>query len=244
VVHLPEDAGAIDSHVTQALIAHELTHVLHQRALGPLAVEDGPLGDSLEAQADAVERSHLGEAVDNAEFNGSPEVDLSAAGLTWTPGTGFQIIPGGLAPETPWEPPAVSSGVRPQRSPVSGPPVPQAPPDAESPLFPDAAGDGREAPVDVGVVPLRYPADFAIQDGVPVASLDAPTTSADQTLSEDEMARVAERVYAGLVVPTVDPKDPDLLDALAAGLYGRLRTSLRGELIVDRERAGLLTEFH
>jgi archaellum biogenesis protein FlaJ (TadC family) len=46
-----------------------------------------------------------------------------------------------------------------------------------------------------------------------------------------------------VVVQRLDPKDPGLLDELAAGLYKRLRSRLRDELIADRERSGNLTEF-
>jgi hypothetical protein len=38
--------------------------------------------------------------------------------------------------------------------------------------------------------------------------------------------------------------DPDIdLDELALRLYARLRSRLRRELLVDRERAGLLTDY-
>jgi hypothetical protein len=51
-----------------------------------------------------------------------------------------------------------------------------------------------------------------------------------------ELAELADRRH-------VDLDDPVELDELATRLYGRLRSKLRLELIVDRERAGLLTDF-
>jgi predicted nucleic acid-binding protein len=52
-------------------------------------------------------------------------------------------------------------------------------------------------------------------------------------------ARLSE--LAGRRAPDLD--DPVELDELAVRLYGRLRSKLRFELLVDRERAGLLTDF-
>jgi hypothetical protein len=39
------------------------------------------------------------------------------------------------------------------------------------------------------------------------------------------------------------PQEPEELDELAGRLYDRLRSRLRQELLLDRERAGLLTDF-
>jgi hypothetical protein len=42
--------------------------------------------------------------------------------------------------------------------------------------------------------------------------------------------------------PQIDTDDLDL-DEIAVRLYDRLRTKLRMELLLDRERAGLLSDF-
>jgi hypothetical protein len=63
-------------------------------------------------------------------------------------------------------------------------------------------------------------------------------------IDEATLARLAERIGARLVVSPVDTRSPELLDQLAFRLYGRLRSRMRRELISDRERVGLLTEFH
>ena len=39
------------------------------------------------------------------------------------------------------------------------------------------------------------------------------------------------------------PRPPIDLDDLARRVYGQVRTQLRSELLIDRERAGLLTDF-
>lgn len=41
---------------------------------------------------------------------------------------------------------------------------------------------------------------------------------------------------------TEEPATIDL-DELARRVYGQVRTQLRSELLIDRERAGLLTDF-
>jgi uncharacterized protein DUF4157 len=220
VIHLPTVVSAVDSPDTEALVAHELTHVLQQRTLGPQPDEDGPLGDALEPQADGVERSVRGEPVDDAERAWPESVaEAMPAGLAWTPQTGFQSLsgaPGGGGQRAPRDA-ATASGA--------------------SDYAPRVAGDDA-------IVPLAYPdADRVSADPAP-AQTSVSRSPDERVLSDDEVSRVADRVRSGLVFPELDPKDPDLLDVLAAGLYGRLRTSLRSELIADRERAGVLTEFH
>jgi len=50
---------------------------------------------------------------------------------------------------------------------------------------------------------------------------------------------------AGHEHPDADLIDPERidLDELAVRMYDRLRTRLRQELLVDRERAGMLSDF-
>lgn len=57
-VHLPDDHGPLSAGAGRSLLAHELTHVAQQRALGPaMPPESSPLGQRLEAEAVAAERS-------------------------------------------------------------------------------------------------------------------------------------------------------------------------------------------
>jgi hypothetical protein len=231
VVHLPAAAGAVDGPHARALLAHEMTHVLQQRALGTVADESGPLGEAMEAQADAVERAARGESVDDAE-RAWPEqlAGPMPAGLTWTSEAGFR---GDSAGSPSWGvPPSGPSGVA-QRAPRGAEALPA--------LVVDGGGTAGD---DDGVVPLVYPEPESPTRPDPASPTTATNPVAAYELSDADVARVTERVLTDLALPELDPRDPDLLDVLAAGLYGRLRTSLRSELIADRERAGLLTEFH
>lgn len=232
VVHLPESAPPVDSVATQALIAHELTHVLQQRALGDRAREDGPMGPALEAQAEAVERAHLGQEVPVEQLDWPTDFDLPSPGLSWSPETGFVSTDDVF--ESWIEDPAPAGA---QRAPALGGSF-GAPP----PIGPPMSGGAPEIPdfPTDSIVPLAYPEPDDSDDGESEESPDQPQ---DRTLSPAEIARVAAQVRAGLAVPALNPKDPELLDALARGLYGRLRTSLRGELLSDRERSGQFTEF-
>ena len=62
-VFLPDEAGPVDSPRTRGLLAHELVHAVQQRAFGSrLPALDSPLGQRLEAEAQAAERFYSGEA--------------------------------------------------------------------------------------------------------------------------------------------------------------------------------------
>jgi hypothetical protein len=61
-------------------------------------------------------------------------------------------------------------------------------------------------------------------------------TSGELAELRDQLTTIAGQRPVGL-------DDPIALDELAARLYQRLRSRLRLELIVDRERAGRLTDF-
>jgi hypothetical protein len=61
-------------------------------------------------------------------------------------------------------------------------------------------------------------------------------TSGELAELRDQLTTIAGQRPVGL-------DDPDGLDELATRLYQRLRSRLRLELIVDRERAGRLTDF-
>lgn len=62
-VFLPDEAGPVDSPRARGLLAHELVHAVQQRTLGNrLPAPDSPLGQRLEADAQAAERFYGGEA--------------------------------------------------------------------------------------------------------------------------------------------------------------------------------------
>ena len=61
-VFLPDEAGPTDSPQARGVLAHELVHAVQQRTLGPiLPAADSPLGQQLEAEAQAAERFYGGE---------------------------------------------------------------------------------------------------------------------------------------------------------------------------------------
>jgi hypothetical protein len=68
-----------------------------------------------------------------------------------------------------------------------------------------------------------------------------------QTAARAEDVAKAALVPAPAATPPAKPAQPELdelyLDRLASRIYGRLRSQLRGELLVDRERSGRLNDF-
>jgi hypothetical protein len=296
IVHLPEAAGPLDRADTEALVAHELAHVVQQRALGGQVREHDALGERLESVAQGVEAAYRGrrdaatvgdllsgeqgsaaqltqlpdptrlpempELTEPTEpspltqltrltqLTQRPAVTGAPAGmapeqpLSWTPQDGFHLEP---------SPPPVQRAVVPD---LSSPPGADARPVEPPPVgFPDSEA-----------VPLAYPVlddtDLAAAGGAAGgaagAAAGAPggeargegATREDEgrggldDLDEETLNRLAARLGARLTVSPLDTRDPELLDQLAGRLYGRLRSGLRRELISDRERVGLLTEFH
>jgi hypothetical protein len=255
VVHVPETAGPLDRSDTEALVAHELAHVVQQRALGARARESEGLGDRLEQAAQEVESAFRGrrsadtvgdllagevaagpvvvEARDvPAEAHPeSPALESYSSGpLSWTPLHGFRAEPG--------QPDAQ----RAELSDLAGQPAP-------GPASAGAAGPGSPASE---AVPLEYPVldelpaagPNATQAGAAAQAPPAPPRPTLADLDEETLAGLAHRIGARLTVSPLNTRDPELLDQLAVQLYGRLRSRLRRELISDRERVGLLTEFH
>ena len=222
VVSLPEEHGPLDGHNTQALLAHELAHVMQQRALGPAATETGPWGSQLESQAEAVERAFRGEAVSEDELAWPADLAPAPATLSWTPQLGFNR----REPVSDQQPAPAEA----QRAPLTETVLP-------APLAP-----ARDVEMDPGSdsLTLNYPTE----DERP-SRADEPSPGVAE-LSDDDIERIASRVGPRTTrhfPPPLDFRDPDLLDILAGGLYPRIRHRLRTELLDDRERAGLLTEF-
>ena len=78
----------------------------------------------------------------------------------------------------------------------------------------------------------------------------ADTSSADQGAAGVMRATAAEApqptqraVDAPVTAPSMPQRSEEDLDDLARQLYGRLRGRLRRELLVDRERAGMVTDL-
>jgi hypothetical protein len=220
VVYLPDSAGSLGQLPAQALLAHELTHAVQQRMLGAaLPGEASAEGRELEEQAMATQRWFLGDA---------------------GPVPALAFLPSGAAPALTHAP--------------AGRHVPGAAADAIGDLIATGASgaDGAsgsaggrgvqrqpvEAAPSVTVAPAGPATADAAAPGVPALDPSAAATEAHSGLAElrNQIAELAGQRPAAL-------DDPVELDELAAKLYRRLRSKLRLELIVDRERAGLLTDF-
>ncbi len=227
VVYLPDSAGSLSQASAQALLAHELTHAVQQRMLGTaLPGESSAEGRGLEEQAIATQRWFLG------AVGPVPALALLPSGTTaqlthppaarhTSPATADEPMGGSFAPE--------SSGVS-GASGAFGAPAPAGPRSVQR--------QPAEAPPLVTATPAGpATADGAAPEGsVPAASATGPDAHAGLAELRNQVAGLAGQRAADL-------DDPVDLDELAAKLYRRLRTKLRLELIVDRERAGLLTDF-
>jgi hypothetical protein len=226
---------------------------MQQRALGPDAADDGELGPALEAQAHAVERALRGEQVDPDELAWPDDAGPEPGYLTWSAESGFAAglssgLPSGRASGTVSERAAdATSGrtsdhghvLRPgPRGPLQRAPITAEPGPADAVTSEASAPDAIAAAVgaaDTGLVPLVY----ADQPQWPEPPAEPDATIG--TVVDPGSAR--EEIRHTVVLQRLDATDPVLLDELAAGLYPRVRSQLRGELIADRERAGNLTEF-
>lgn len=229
-VYLPQDAGPLDHPGNQGLLAHELAHVLQQRALGPRTADHGPAGELLEEHAEAVEQAVLG-GYEPEDLPETAMFDLSPGGLTWTPQEGFRegAGPAGVVQRAP----LVSEGFRSEEP-------------AELYAGTTTSEVADRAPIEVA--PETPAHDVVYPDTDTDEWVEERATALQEQvpqLTREEVAEIARRVARTPVrVPHLDLTDPHVLDGLAGTLYERLRLQLRNELIADRERVGALTEFH
>lgn len=225
-IHVPADAGSLERVDNEALVAHELAHVAQQRAFGDAAAETSGAGQEWELQASAIERAFRGEEVTPDDWEAAVGPLAEAPFLSWTADDGFVSE----------APRPAAGGVQRAARTSEGAPSPAA--------SLERAGTSREADRgEVETVPLAYP-EFtphgpAHEEGDPLRH-EATTT----TMTEQDVQAIVQRVQSSLVVPSVDFTDPTLLEHLAVNLYDPMRRMLRSELITDRERSGVLTEFH
>jgi Domain of unknown function (DUF4157) len=163
-----------------------------------------------------------------------------------------EATPGG-PPDAPAEQPQGNSGTVPVLPPTeaaatSTPPtarIDMAPPPRSGWDGPQPTAHG--APPGVGASQMRLPAPSDIPAVVaPEAAGQATEALPDRAdapaVDLDDLAR---RVYGQLseATPGLAAAPAFDLDDLAHRVYGHVRTQLRSELLIDRERAGLLTDF-
>lgn len=205
---------------------HELAHVAQQRAYGASATEDADEGADWERQAEAVERGFQEGGLTRDEWDAGLASLVGAPAVSWTPQDGF------VHAHSPGEV---------QRKPRFEPE-----PDAVAPAdLSTAARSGNEGLFgDSATTPLSYPPEIFNEPG--------PGQTRDEggqpfVLTDELLEVIAARLPSSpgsSGAPVLNINDPTVLDALALNLYPHLRAMLRGELIVDRERSGVLTEFH
>jgi hypothetical protein len=267
-VFIPDAAGSLDTGTGRGLLAHELTHVIQQRRLGTsVPLEHSPAGRRLESEASMTERHVRGDAgapapppaawqpapaapsaatpapaADDDDARSTArdiQEELIASGRAFRMPDGSIVFPGSgmhLPEQRPSQPqPAVAM----QRA--TDDPAPMAADDPAS-----GSGSFFTPPSDTGYLPMAdMPA--ASSAPAPASSTPAPAqiwpqpvaASAPSTATPAAAAAPSQAVAA----PASEPAPPIDLDDLARRVYGQVRTQLRSELLIDRERAGLLTDF-
>jgi hypothetical protein len=226
-IHLPAEAGELDTPATRALLAHELVHAAQQRVLGPaLPLETSPEGQALEASALATERWFRGEAARPTTLvhrPPAPESPMAMAAVEQTRQLAQQVEQLAAATQQ-----AHGTQQTQRASDTTTLPAPVQPP-APAPASDLGAGTVTRS--------------WSLTDVIPEPPRDAPDVSALQ----DALAGLRRSVTELSERPD-PPAPPDLddqgtLDDLATKLFGRIRSRLRRELLVDRERTGRLTDF-
>jgi hypothetical protein len=216
-VTLPAQAGPMQRPQTRALLAHELTHAAQQRALGPgLPPAGSEEAARLEAEAGLAERGMLGWA---AAGQRPAEPALAAP-------AGARPTAGAMAPPL-RHPLPFASGAFPaaQRQTEEVP----------------SASSGGNAFDPFALLPQqasRESGDQAQADVRPGPASASPGPAADTRLWRAQ-ARLLELAAQRLL----DLDDSVAIGELADGIYPRLRARLKRELLVDRERSGLLSDY-
>jgi hypothetical protein len=129
-----------------------------------------------------------------------------------------------------------TEAMQPDGQPTS-PPSPPLDPSSVQRITPPARLHITMPPPSVSRAPGAAPAP-----GAPPESAAQP---GGRVASAEALAATAETVAAPpQPVPVTEETTPELdFDEIARRVYGQVRTQLRTELLIDRERAGLLTDF-
>jgi hypothetical protein len=227
-VFLPQEAGPIERPQTRALLAHELTHAAQQRALGPaMPPEDSAAGAALEGAAVAVERRLLGQDSARQDRATTPQPLLHAPAFH---SPAFHAAA--------FDVPAVDATQ--QRQPASSVLTANGPVQRQTE---DVAGGLPAANAfDLfGLLPQQAATSVPdpLLDGLPPqngAALDVREPDIELGLARTRLLQLAEQRL-------LDLDDSVAMAELADSIYKRLRGRLQRELLIDRERAGLLSDF-
>lgn len=226
-VFVPDAVGPLDRGEGRAVLAHELTHAVQQRVLGTPPPAGSAAGRALEAEAVRTERWF------RAASRPPP--------LPHPPMP--RLPPRRPAPDGP-DAAAPSSGV--QRMPLASWTAPtqgDVPATATAAdLAPGSAPGGNDTagndtPWTAGDPPAAW------RSAAPAAADTSADAAAGMAEPLRELVAHRDRLLALATRRVLDLDSAPALDDLATRLYGRVRSRLRAELLVDRERAGLLSDF-
>jgi hypothetical protein len=237
-VFLPDRAGPLTERPVRALLAHELAHAVQQRVLGVAQPSpESADGHELEDAAHAVERWVAGDGAAptslvhrSAGPVSSLPTSLPAAITQLAEGT---LLAEPLAEQSPaptfW---TLRDGFT-AAQPAATEPPPATEPPAEDPppqVAPDAGSGGWSGPGLPWIAPRPAEPDHEVGQAVATAF--------------QQIADLRESV-AGLRARHEAREEPRTVDLseVAGRIYEYVRSRLRAELIVDRERAGLLADI-
>lgn len=225
-VFLPQSEGSLDQPQTRALLAHELTHAAQHRLLGTaLPDESSAAGHALEAAAVAAEQWTLGRTL----HPGSAE---PAAPVAPAPG---RVMRAADPPPALHQPAGYAATIA-SAAPLLDAHGPYGRQDQDSAYTLPPAAVHR-----VGTSVARIPG----ATGEPMhPDLDRFTPAdAAQTSSNAESAALSGRLARLARQRPLDLDDAAAVDELADDLYRRFHSRLRRELLIDRERSGVLGDF-
>ncbi|SDI18593.1 protein of unknown function [Actinokineospora alba] len=254
-VYLPDELGDVSSHDARSLLAHELVHATQQRMLGGgLPTEDSAEGRQLEEAAVATEQWFRGARAEPPTLIHRPAPAAVTADelAAYVRGMGNELAALPSSAEGTFVQRAqsetqthvvdelrriIESGETDGGSHFSpaGIPAMTEPPGPRIEQMSLPQGDsGWSSPI--WVEPSRDHEAVAVMAPV-LAEMAAATKRIDQL--EGSLAQLNTHVAES----EVDLHSPRSMDALADKLYRHVRSRLRHELIIDRERSGRLTDF-
>jgi hypothetical protein len=252
VVHLPADVGSLSGTDGAALLAHELTHVAQQRLLGgSLPPEDSAEGRLLEMQALAVEAATRGVPVPALVHLTTPTVRRQdpvsqAAQAQEMVELAENFVASWTAPEIPFDEPEQEAG---SVDPTSSFRIDFPVPSAISPPTSGSSGVQRATPggVDFAQFEEAYRiARSAPPDRTVVLAPEQAVAAAPPPQSPEFDEKLARQVadWIGDNPPRhwVDLNVSAEVEELARIVYERLHARLRADLLVQRERSGLLLD--
>ncbi|MEC3981857.1 eCIS core domain-containing protein, partial [Amycolatopsis sp. H20-H5] len=260
-VYLPDELGDVSGHEARALLAHELVHATQQRVLGGgLPTEDSTEGRVLEEAAVATEHWFQG---GRAEPPALIHRRAPAAAGTDELAAYVREMRNELALL-----PAAAKGTSVQRaqpdtqthvvdelrrilesgeaSDSGSPPSPTGPPPMDPGTLDDLLSARRpEISLPQNDFSWRYPVEETRKPEYEVVGLVAPVLAemAAATQRIDQLEGSLAELSSQVTESEIDPHSPRSMDALADKLYRHVRSRLRNELIIDRERSGRLSDF-